>query len=165
MHKSGRIDDSGLKWLIRGGGELLWPVWNRRNGGTIWNDDAIPFVTIHNGVYAAAIKSINRDGNRIEFESWYGKLQRESAKIGLTPMSLLSKTVQPFIKTVAGRQYELNAQLDGVRKDFGNFLYDLNLESDAIHNRQLVLAEAVVNAVVHGSGNDPRKKRCLWSER
>ncbi len=76
-------------------------------------------------------------------------------------MPLLSKVTRPLRRTVAGRQYELIAQLDqldGVREDFGNFLYDLNVASDAIHNWQLVLTEAVTNAVVHGSANDPRKK-------
>jgi len=48
-------------------------------------------------------------------------------------------------------------QLGGVREAFSAFLHQAGVGADDLSRWQLVLTEAVVNAIVHGSGEDPRR--------
>jgi anti-sigma regulatory factor (Ser/Thr protein kinase) len=49
------------------------------------------------------------------------------------------------------------AQLDGLREAFGAFLAGGGVQAEDVARWQLVLTEAVVNAVMHGSGGDARR--------
>jgi serine phosphatase RsbU (regulator of sigma subunit)/anti-sigma regulatory factor (Ser/Thr protein kinase) len=67
----------------------------------------------------------------------------------------------------SGQRFELPAhvgQLDELRLAFGAYLCQAGMRAEDAARWELVFTEAATNAIVHGSGHDPRKKiEVAWS--
>jgi len=70
---------------------------------------------------------------------------------------------------ISGTTLRIPARLDlvdGLRESFGGFLRSCRLRTDEIDLWKLVLSEALTNAIVHGSGEDPLKfVETTWTQR